>query len=293
MENQTPTVTPTPPAAEPQSKKKLLTIVGAIVAVIVVAIIGYLGFQMFSGKSSYQFTINGYAVPEAEFQEVYEYYQAQADQGEDPLTQTQNIFIENYILNSEYIAQGNTEDQLAQAVASAPPPASEDLPPTLVILNSENNIMKESILPGIGITSVSGQVFQLSATSSAEAELTQDFMNTTLQGYKDRFDAGETIEELSSGFAQDPTLIARTDITRDVKEFENMSPSLPLIPVPEFSEQAFSTPAQQMSQVFSATTRNGFFSGIVYISANNGGTVEGYNNWLSEKRQGVTVVFVQ
>lgn len=59
MENQIPTVTPTPPQAQPQpteqqGKRKIFVIGGTILAVIIVGIIGYLAFQMFSNNSSSQ-----------------------------------------------------------------------------------------------------------------------------------------------------------------------------------------------------------------------------------------------
>ncbi len=60
MENQIPTVTPTPPPqaqsqpTDTQGKKKIFIIGGAILAIIIVGIIGYLVFQMFSDSSSNQ-----------------------------------------------------------------------------------------------------------------------------------------------------------------------------------------------------------------------------------------------
>lgn len=288
MDNTVPSVT-TPTPNNSADKKKLFTIGGAILAIIVFAVIGYLGFQMFNNKSSYEFTINEYAVPEAEFQEVYAYYQESADQGEDPLTQAQNVFIQNYVLNAEYTAQGNTPEQLTQLISAQPAPTGNDLPPTLLSINTENSVIKAAILPSIGVNMRTGEVLQLVASNSAEG--TQEVMTTVLQDYKERFDTGESFDELKVSFAQDPTLIAQPAITRNVLNFENMSPNHPILPGQEFATAAFETPANGMSQVFTSTIGNKTMSGLVYITSATDGSSDGYQNWLSQKVKAVKVTF--
>lgn len=270
-------------------RNKKLIALGIIIVVVILA-----AFFVLLPKGSYSFSINGQTVPRDDFEQIYTYYKdqlaAQNFNRNDVLTSTQQFFVEHYILTQYYISHGHSESELKNNAQRLPPVTG--IPPVLDQMNRENNVAKQSVLATLGIQSVSGKVFKLSASSelgSADRASLSDLLTSRIVLYKNEIDQGLSMTQVQQDFAQDSALIALPQISRDIIQLTNMTKSHPVIPDPTFVNDTFATKPLTTSDIINLSTDHSLWYGFVYVESNTNGKYTGYNEWLADKAKSVKI----
>jgi len=268
--------------------KKILIVIG----VIVVLIIAFAYFLIFG---RYSFTINGQPIAKSDFQNAYTFYKKQNDpktfNRDSALKATEQFFVENYVLKTEYFSKGHNQDDLDKAVQQTTTGNSQ-IPDVLNRISRENTIIKQSMQGSFGIKSVTGEVLKLevpAGISAATQKTLSGIMTQRLNFYRNQLNRGVSYATIKHDFLTDITFINYPQIIQTTLQFTDMTSEHPIIPQEKFVNALFATKANSFSQIINLSQNNSLWYGMGYVQKSTGGDFASYNDWLAAKRKSVTI----
>lgn len=286
-----PTVAPIPDQPAPEQKsfnKKILIGIGIIV-VLLLALVYFLVFNRYS------FTINGQSVTKSDFQNAYTFYKKQNDpktfDRDAALKATEQFFVENYVLKTEYFSKGHDQNDLDKAVQDTTTGNSQ-IPEVLDRISRENTVIKQSMQASFGIKSVTGEVLKLAVPAGINAatqKTLSGIMTQRLNFYRNQLAQGVSYATIKHDFLTDITFVNYPQIMQTTLQFTDMTSEHPIIPQEKFINALFATKANNFSQVINLSQNNSLWYGIAYVQKSTGGDFASYNDWLAAKRKSVTI----
>lgn len=246
-------------------------------------IIAGLAFLLTRSKGNlypnYEFTIDNESVNKDDFTSLYTYYRADEEMEPEEIHQfIQDLYVENYILKKE---TGQTS------------PSSTAVNSGNAILNklvAENNSLRQSVLPNLGIQSRSGEVFVLDVMkplTAQQATSNTATMNSVLNRYRTELTTNE-LATVKADFASDSAIL-NTSIAPRTVSFENMSVNRPVMQGDTFITNTFGTSVGSVSAVFELPLEDRLSYGIVYITEAGEGEFIDYRDWLEKRKSELSV----
>jgi len=286
-QNQTqpqPTVQPVSQNTEqppsPRSFKKY--IIGIIIVVIL--IIGLLAYFLLHKPDHYQFTINNTAIPENDFKNVFSYYKNQNSQTtQQALTNTKNLFIEDYVLKNEFLKTHSKNDL-------APTNGSDS---RYQVLNAQIIQMRNAIFPAIGLKTRSGELLRLRATkplSATETATLTALMQQRLSFYKQQFDNKTPFNKVEKNFLADSQIKSQPKIISDTARFIDMTPQHPSFDGKNLIFEVFSANANTMTTDIDMSNDRFLMYGIIYISDAKNGNYKDPRQWLNQQEKQLKII---
>ena len=280
-------------------RKTILIVVGVLMVLLLLGVFYQANYKSKNTGTSSQnqviLKIAGNTIPTEEFQNIYEYY-ATSNTGEEfnkqqTLDFIKSLYIENYILRSEYKTQGLNESDLSSAIEKAKSEQSDSgFLPELNILLAENTALKSLLLSKIGLQLRSGEVLELAiltGVSEAEKKQAEDFIKQKLNFYRIQLNSGVLYAQVKNAFLNDAEINGQTNVKSDTVTFTQMRPDLPIIPTQKFIDEVYAADVNQFSNIF--TNDDNSLYGIAYITEAQNGKYTGYLEWLTDKQKSVPV----
>lgn len=272
---------PTQPSPPQKSIKKYLI---GIIAIVVIIIIGLLAYFLLHKPDHYQFTINGQPVAEKDFMDVYSYYKNQNTQTtQQALTNTKNLFIEEYVLKNEFL-KNHSENDLTMGNSSDS---------RYQILNAQIAQMRNTIFSSIGLETRSGELLRFRAAkplSATETATLTTLMQQRLSFYKQEFDNKTSFTQIEKDFLADSQIKAQPKIISDTATFEDMTPQHSSFDGKNLIQEVFSTNTNAMTKSIDMSNDRFLMFGIIYISDAKNGTYNDPRQWLTQQEKQLKIV---